>query len=210
MRRAFVIAALLTLFALGAKGQESGAIVSAKVPAAESIARHARGDYEFGRYLVGKGLLRDATTLVDHLPAEELYSTPSIDSLRYLRGLVSYHNKQFDTAALAFGSVTQGSPFYAGSSFYSSVCHLLGGDTEGARQRLDLFAQSPEANTTNSLPSTAEVWHFWRVTTRSMPARGASSPTPTPSLRAISASSRVPQQAHLVSPKSGWQASRRP
>ena len=146
MRRAFVIAALLTLFALGANGQESGAIVSAKVPAAESVVRHARGDYEFGRYLVGKGLLRDATTLVDHLPAEELYPTPSIDSLRYLRGLVSYHNKQFDTAALAFGSVTQGSPFYAGSSFYSSVCHLLGGDTEGARQRLDLFAQSPEAS----------------------------------------------------------------
>ncbi len=145
MKRVVAIVTMLVLFAGGAKGQESEAIATAHVSTEGGIERAARADYEFGRYLVGKGLLRDATTLVNNLLPDEYYPAESLDSLRYLRGVVNYHNRQFDKAALAFGTVSPNSPFYAGSSFYGSVCHLLEGDTAGARRQLDIFAQSPSA-----------------------------------------------------------------
>lgn len=147
MRRIFAIAALLLLFVVDVRGQECRGEQS--LPKEECVTNDwVRQEYDFGRYLVGKGLLRDATTLVsghEGLITTHHYTTPSLDSLHYLKGIVDYHSKRFDQAIRSFDKVTATSPTYAGSSFYGSVCHLLAGDTEGARQRLNIFSQSPSA-----------------------------------------------------------------
>ena len=103
--------------------------------------RSAVGDYKFGNYLIGKGLLRDALTLTHDLADD--YTPAALDTMRYLRGWALYHTQQFTPAANAFSQVGTTSPFYAKSALFGIVCELESGNLAGAKQRLDSFATTP-------------------------------------------------------------------
>lgn len=105
--------------------------------------RSAREDFEFGRYLLGQGLLREAVTLTHDLPTD--YTLPALDTMRYLKGWTLYNTQQFAHAAEAFGEVGAESPFYPKSTFFGVVCDLESGDVNGAKERLDTFSTSPKA-----------------------------------------------------------------
>lgn len=105
--------------------------------------RHAREEYEFGRYLLGQGLLRDATTLT-HTLADD-YTPAALDTMRYLEGWTLYSTQQFAPAAEAFGKVGESSSFYPKSTFYGVVCDLEENNLEGAKSRLERFERSPSA-----------------------------------------------------------------
>ena len=66
--------------------------------------RHALPDYQFGGYLIGKGLLRDALTLTTTLPND--YTPAGLDTMRHLSGWVLYHNRNFNSAADNFSKVS--------------------------------------------------------------------------------------------------------
>lgn len=103
--------------------------------------RSALADYNFGNYLIGKGLLRDALTLT-HTLADD-YTPAALDTMRYLRGWTLYHSKQFAPAADAFAQVGTTSSLYAKSALFGVVCDVESGNIEGAKQRLDTFATTP-------------------------------------------------------------------
>ena len=105
--------------------------------------RNAREDYEFGRYLLGQGLLREATTLTHNLPSD--YTPAALDTMRYLKGWTLYNTRKFSSAATAFSSVAPTSHFYPKSTFYGVVCDLESGNIEGAKSRLDAFTATPVA-----------------------------------------------------------------
>lgn len=105
--------------------------------------RSAREDYEFGRYLLGQGLLREATTLTHTLPSD--YTPAALDTMRYLKGWTLYNSREFHSAATAFSEVAPTSHFYPKSTFYGVVCDLEAGNFESAKSRLDTFATTPAA-----------------------------------------------------------------
>lgn len=100
--------------------------------------RHAREDYEFGTYLLGSGLMRDAKTLTSSLSDD--YTPAALDTMRYLQGWTLYHTQSFEKAATALSSVGSSSPFWAKSRLFGSACRLECGDLEGAKLQLDEFA----------------------------------------------------------------------
>lgn len=105
--------------------------------------RNAREDYEFGRYLLGQGLMREATTLTHNLSTD--YTPAALDTMRYLKGWTLYNTHQFSSAATAFSEVAPTSHFYPKSTFYGVVCDLEEGNFESAKSRLDTFATTPAA-----------------------------------------------------------------
>lgn len=106
--------------------------------------RHALPDYQFGGYLIGKGLLRDALTLTTTLPND--YTPAGLDTMRHLSGWVLYHNQNFTSAADNFSKVSATSPLYPKSAFYGTICDLEGGYISGAKERLNTFAATPHAS----------------------------------------------------------------
>lgn len=106
--------------------------------------RHASEEYEFGRYLLGQGLLRDATTLTHNLPTD--YTPAALDTMRYLKGWTLYSTQQFAPAAKAFSEVGESSSFYPKSTLFGVVCDLEGDDIEGAKARLERFERSTSAD----------------------------------------------------------------
>lgn len=127
------------------------AIISFLVLCATSVCaqRNALADYKFGNYLLGKGLMRDATTLVYTLPDD--YTPAALDTMRYLRGWTLYQSQKFAEAAQAFGSVGESSSFYPKSTFFGAVCDLQEGNIATAKARLEEFALSPHADTFKEL-----------------------------------------------------------
>lgn len=111
--------------------------------------RHALEDYQFGGYLIGKGLLRDALTLTSTLPED--YTPEARDSMLHLSGWALYHSQQFAPAAEKFAKVGIGSPLYPKSAFYGAICDLEGGSIAHAKERLNLFASTPQATPYNEL-----------------------------------------------------------
>ena len=105
--------------------------------------RSARADYDFGNYLLGKGLMREASALTSSLGND--YTPEALDTMRYLRGWTLYHQRQFAPAAKAFAEVGESSTFYPKSALFGAVCHLESGSTEKALRRLNSFAQTPMA-----------------------------------------------------------------
>ena len=105
--------------------------------------RSARADYEFGTYLLGKGLMREATTLTCSLSND--YTPEALDTMRYLRGWTLYHQRQFAPAAKAFAEVGQSSTFYPKSALFGALCNIESGSTEEALSVLNSFAQTPMA-----------------------------------------------------------------
>ena len=105
--------------------------------------RNALADYKFGNYLLGKGLMRDATTLVQTLPND--YTPAALDTMRYLKGWTLYQTRQFAPAAEVFAEVGEGSEFYAKSAFLGAMCNLELGDVGGAKSTLSSFATTPTA-----------------------------------------------------------------
>lgn len=106
---------------------------------------HARADYDFGTYLIGNGLLRDAQTLARQPLNEKLFTPAALDTLHYLRGQTHYTLQNFGEATLSFGLVGTNSEFYPKSAFYGAVCHLSLGNKEEAKTTLDKFATTPQA-----------------------------------------------------------------
>ena len=104
--------------------------------------RSAVGDFKFGNYLIGKGLMRDALTLTHDLADD--YTPAALDTMRYLRGWTLYHNQQFTPAANAFAEVGTSSPLYAKSALFGVVCEVESGNLAGAKVRLDNFATTPD------------------------------------------------------------------
>lgn len=105
--------------------------------------RSAKADFEFGNYLLGKGLMRDAATLT-HTLADD-YTPAALDTMRYLKGWTLYQMQRFDPAAEAFGLVGATSPLYAKSAFFGAVSLLESGEIEEAERRLDRFGLTPAA-----------------------------------------------------------------
>ena len=103
--------------------------------------RSAVGDFQFGNYLIGKGLMRDALTLTHDLADD--YTPAALDTMRYLRGWTLYHTERFAPAATAFSQVGTTSPLYAKSALFGVVCDVESGNLAGAKQRLDNFATTP-------------------------------------------------------------------
>ena len=126
MRRFLVLISLLVLCATSACAQ-----------------RNALADYKFGNYLLGKGLMRDATTLVQTLPND--YTPAALDTMRYLKGWTLDQTRQFAPAAEVFAEVGEGSEFYAKSAFLGAMCNLELGDVGGAKSTLSAFATTPTA-----------------------------------------------------------------
>lgn len=133
--------------------------------------RHAREDYEFGTYLLGGGLMRDALTLTNSL--DDNYTPAALDTMRYLKGWTLYHNQRFTQAATAFGAVGNDSPFWPQSSLFGAVCLLESGDTQGAKLRLEEFSATPacepyrdivafEREGIALLEGNLEEYHIWR------------------------------------------------
>ena len=110
----------------------------------QSVAQpHARGDFEFGRYLLGNGLMRDAKTLVESNFDAKLYTPAALDSLTHLKGWTLYNMRDFGGAVDHLGRVANSSPLYAKSAFYAAVSSVELGDYEVAEQVLGAFATSP-------------------------------------------------------------------
>ena len=103
--------------------------------------RSAVGDFKFGNYLIGKGLMRDALTLT-HTLADD-YTPAALDTMRYLRGWALYNNHQFAPAATAFSEVGGTSPLYAKSALFGVVCDVESGNLAGAKVRLESLATTP-------------------------------------------------------------------
>lgn len=133
--------------------------------------RHAKGDYEFGGYLLGSGLMRDAITLTSSLSDD--YTPAALDSMRYLKGKTLYQLQQFPEAAEALGSVGSDSPLWAASTLFGSACLMEMGDTSEAKQRLEKFASTPEGDPYREvialqregvalLEGNIEEYHLWR------------------------------------------------
>ncbi len=106
---------------------------------------HARADYDFGTYLIGNGLLRDAQTLATQPLDEKMFSPAALDTLHYLRGQTHYTLQNFGEATLSFGRVGTNSEFYPKSAFYGTICHLSLGNKKEAKLTLDKFAATPQA-----------------------------------------------------------------
>ena len=106
---------------------------------------HARADFDFGTYLIGNGLLRDAQTLATQPLDEKLFSPAALDTLHYLRGQTHYALQNFEQATLSFGRVSEDSEFYPKSAFYGTICHLSLDNREEAKLTLDKFAATPQA-----------------------------------------------------------------
>ncbi len=106
---------------------------------------HARADYDFGTYLIGNGLLRDAHTLATQPLDEKLFTPAALDTLHYLRGQTHYALQNFKEAVGSFGRVGAQSDFYPKSTFYGTICHLSLGNREEAKAALDKFAATPQA-----------------------------------------------------------------
>lgn len=115
-----------------------------------SAQQTAIADYRFGTYLLGKGLMRDATTLTHNI-SERDYTPEALDTMRYLKGWTLYQTQQFASASRAFAEVSHTCSFYPKSTFFGVVCDLEGGDLEGAKSRLDKFTLSPHADTYGEL-----------------------------------------------------------
>ena len=82
---------------------------------------HARADFEFGHYLLGNGLLRDAEVMA-RMPLDAgLYTPAALDSLCHLKGWTLYSLRKFDEAIPHFGRVDAASPLYAKSAFYGAI-----------------------------------------------------------------------------------------
>lgn len=128
MRKIVVIIAFLLGSALSVCGQ-----------------RNALDDYNFGSYLLGKGLLRDAATLTGSL-SDKGYTPAALDTMRYLRGWTLYHSQKFADASFSFAEVDHTSPFYPKSVFFGAICDLQENDIVGAKSRLDKFALTPYAD----------------------------------------------------------------
>ena len=122
------------------------AIISFLVLCATSVCaqRNALADYKFGNYLLGKGLMRDATTLVHTLPDD--YTPAALDTMRYLKGWTLYQTRNFAPAAEVFAEVGEGSEFYAKSTFLGAICNLELGDVGTAKGTLNTFATTPAAD----------------------------------------------------------------
>lgn len=128
MRKIFVIIAFIFGSVLSVCGQ-----------------RNALDDYNFGSYLLGKGLLRDAATLTNSL-SDEGYTPAALDTMRYLRGWTLYHSQKFADASLSFAEVGETSPFYPKSAFFGAMCDLQENNIVAAKSSLDKFALSPYAD----------------------------------------------------------------
>lgn len=107
---------------------------------------HARGDYEFGLYLLGGSHLRDAQTLAT-LPLDNSQFAPAaLDTLHYLRGWIHYNLRNFQLSTAEFERVGSGSEFFPKSTFYGAIGHLSLDNKEGAKQLLDHFSATPQAD----------------------------------------------------------------
>ena len=133
--------------------------------------RHAVEEYEFGSYLIGSGLMRDALTLTHSF--DDNYTPAALDTLRYLKGWTLYHNQRFSQAAATLGTVGTTSPFWPKSALFGSLCLLESGDIAGAKQRLSEFAATPAAEPYREivafqregialLEGNIEEYHRWR------------------------------------------------
>lgn len=107
---------------------------------------HARSDYDFGMYLLGNGLLRDAQTLATQPLNEAHFSPASLDTLHYLRGWTHYNLRDFERATPLFERVRSGCEFYPKSVFYGTIGNLTLGNKEAAKHLLNSFAHTPQAN----------------------------------------------------------------
>ena len=107
---------------------------------------HARGDYDFGLYLLGNGLMRDAQTLATQPLNKAEFSPASLDSLHYLRGWTHYSLSDFKRATEEFQRVGVGCEFYPKSAFYGTISHLTLGNREEAKNSLNNFAATPQAS----------------------------------------------------------------
>ena len=112
---------------------------------------HARGDYDFGLYLLGNGLMRDAQTLATQPLNKAEFSPASLDSLYYLRGWTHYSLSDFKRATEEFRRVGVGCEFYPKSAFYGTISHLTLGNREEAKLTLNNFATTPQANSYKEL-----------------------------------------------------------
>lgn len=118
---------------------------------------HARADFEFGHYLLGNGLLRDAEVM-SRMPLDEgLYTPAALDSLRHLKGWTLYSLRKFDEAIPHFGSVDAASPLYAKSAFYGAISGIEQRKIDVADTILSDFAQN------NTEPKYAELLAFERA-----------------------------------------------
>lgn len=111
--------------------------------------RSAKDDFEFGNYLIGNGLLREAVTLTHNL--SEDYTPAALDTMRYLKGWTHYQMRNFRSAADAFGLVSDLSPLYAKSTFFGAISLLEEEDVAGAEERLTRFGLTPQAETHREL-----------------------------------------------------------
>ncbi len=123
-------------------------ILSALVLTASPLCgqRHARGDYDFGMYLLGGGHMRDARTFALQPLDTGGYTPAALDSLHYLRGWVLYNLRDFDLAAQSFSRVGSNATLYPKSTFFGAISHVEQGEYRRAGEVLDSFALSPVAN----------------------------------------------------------------
>lgn len=103
---------------------------------------HARADYEFGRYLLGNGLLRDARTLASMPIESDLYTPAALDSLTHLKGWTLYNLQDFGGAAAHLACVSASSPLYPKSAFFGAISRAEQGDYGAASEVLESFAAS--------------------------------------------------------------------
>lgn len=110
---------------------------------APSVAQpHARADFEFGHYLLGSGLLRDARTLAEQEFSNSLYTPAALDSLSHLKGWTLYNLRDFEGATAHLGMVGNASPLYPKSAFFGAVSSIEKGDYSTATNTLTAFAES--------------------------------------------------------------------
>lgn len=107
---------------------------------------HARGDYDFGLYLLGNGLMRDAQTLATQPLDTHKFTPAALDTLYYLRGWTHYSLSDFKRATENFQRVGVGCEFYPKSAFYGTIGLLTLDNREEAKSTLNRFATTPQAS----------------------------------------------------------------
>lgn len=107
-----------------------------------SAQSHARSEFEFGHYLLGNGLLRDARTLAETPFHTDLYTPVALDSLNHLRGWTLYNLRDFEGSENYLQRVSHHSLLYPKSLFFGAVSSVERGDYQRANDVLQQFATS--------------------------------------------------------------------
>jgi hypothetical protein len=90
-------------------------------------------ELDYVNYLIKNNQMRDALFFLKEIDSSS-FAVAEKDSLSYYYGMTYHFLKKVDTAAFFLGKVSNASPFYTKSRFFSSLNHIYAGKLDEAKR----------------------------------------------------------------------------